>query len=120
MVIDEIWRFYYQTNDKYGCVYYGLEDDIINLVLRSTMDGDALRNLFADFFVFDGEGANPDLPKEWFVLLWDRSVSLRWADRVNADEEQYDHFKNDTGSQYWETFHEYYVDVGDDTEESDE
>jgi hypothetical protein len=35
-----------------------------------TQDGDTLRNLFANFFVFEGECTDTDLPKEWFVLLW--------------------------------------------------
>lgn len=107
MVIDEIWRFYYQTNDKCGD-YYGLEDDIIIFVLRSTMDGDALRNVFADFSVYEGEEFNADLPKEWFILLWKRSLPLRWNDPWAINEWQHDHFKNDTGWEYWEDFEDYY------------
>jgi hypothetical protein len=60
MTIDQIRRFYYEVG-KYD---YSLKEEVISLVLRSTPDGDPLRNLFADFFVYGGEVTHTDLPKE--------------------------------------------------------
>jgi hypothetical protein len=91
MAIDQIRRFYYAAVD--GPWYCGLEKEVIDLILRSTPHGDALRNLFADFFVFDGEDTHTDLPKEWFVLLWRRSLSLREFDRLAVEEDELVRFR---------------------------
>ena len=53
------------------------------------------------------------------MLLWKKSLSLRWNDRWAINEWQHDHFKNDTGWEYWEDFEDYY-DVDDNAEECGE
>jgi hypothetical protein len=111
MAIDQIRRFYYEMS--WDC---SLEKEIINLVLRSTPHGDALRNLFADFYVFDGEDSFEDLPKEWFVLLWLRSLSLREFDRLAVEEDELVRFRKDIGWEHWENF-EYYSYVEEEEQE---
>jgi len=106
MTIDQIRWFYYEVG-KYD---YSLKEEVINLVLRSTPDGDPLRNLFADFFVYGGEVSHTDLPKEWFVLLWERSLWLRIDGDLAVKAEKLAWFKRVSGPEGWND-HEYYDDL---------
>jgi hypothetical protein len=71
MAIDGMRSFYYQTH------HFGLDTELIDLVIQSTRDEDCLRNLFADFHLLEGRYTDHNLPKEWFVLLFERSQALR-------------------------------------------
>lgn len=71
MTIDEMWRFYHKINN------FGLDTELIDLILQSTRDEDCLRNLFADFHLLEGRYTDHSLPKEWFVLLVERTQALR-------------------------------------------
>jgi hypothetical protein len=56
MTIDEMRRFYYKIHN------FGLDTELINLVLQSTRDEDCLRNLFADFHLLEGRYTDYNLP----------------------------------------------------------
>jgi hypothetical protein len=103
MTIDQIRRFYYEIV-RYD---YSLEKEVIKLVLRSTPDCDALRNLFADFFVFENEDSYDDLPGEWSLLLYRRSRLLRDDQRLVLGRMHLDSFQDVPGPEGWDDY-EYY------------
>jgi hypothetical protein len=105
MTIDQIRRYY-----EVGKYDYSLKEEVINLDLRSTPDGDPLRNLFADFSVYRGEVTHTDLPKEWCVLLWERSLWLRMDGYLAVKAEKLAWFKRVSGPEGWND-HEYYDDL---------
>lgn len=108
MTIDQIRRFYYEIR-RYN---YRLNNEVINLVFRSTQDGDTLRNLLADFFGFEAERTHSNSPKEWFVLLWQMSLSLRVDGDLAVKEEALARFRRIPGPEGWDD--EYYHDVEED------
>lgn len=112
IAIDEIRRF---TNSFHEDPSAG----VITYAFRFTRDGDGLRMLLADNFLYGSSKISPDdLPKECFYVVGERFLEAKeYENIVVKDNMAPGFFREVKGSLYWDgDEYDYYQDVEEDEE----
>jgi hypothetical protein len=102
MAVDELRTFF----GKYSS---STSTELIGHVMRSTKKGDGLRTLFADFFVYQFPPIDPELPKEFSVLIAERYAWKKDALHIDVCEAKASDFEYMVGMVYRDDL-EYYQD----------
>jgi hypothetical protein len=96
MVVDEIQLFM----GKHVCTP---STKVINLVLDATDEDDGLRLVFADFFVYHtGPRLDPELPKEFFVLVAEGYELMKADQKIVVKKECVEEFGRAVRSDHWD------------------
>jgi hypothetical protein len=83
--------------------------EVINLVLDSTKKDDGLRFVFADFFVYQtGPRLDPELPKEFFVLVTQGYDAIKIYRKLVVERERVEGFGSAVRINQWDDFSGYY------------
>jgi hypothetical protein len=83
--------------------------EVINLVLDSTSKEDGLRFVFADFFVYQtGPRLDPELPKEFFVLVTQGYDAIKIYRKLVVERERVEGFGSAVRINQWDDFRGYY------------
>lgn len=103
LTIDQIRKFMVKDQD------FVPSTELINFALDSTSKDDGLRAVFAVFFVYYGGCLDPELQKEFFILVTDRYSRMQDCNHeyVVVKEEPIENFGR-VGIGSWEDFSCYY------------
>jgi hypothetical protein len=83
--------------------------EVINLVLDSTKKDDGLRFVFAGFFVYQtGSRLDPELPKEFFVLVTQGYDAIKIYRKLVVERERVEGFGSAVRINQWDDFSGYY------------
>lgn len=85
--------------------------EVIGHVMRSTKKGDGICTLFADFFVYQFPPIDPELPKEFFVLIAERYAWKKDALHIDVCEAKASDFEYMVGMVYWDDLEYYWDDL---------
>jgi hypothetical protein len=109
IAIDEIRRFSNRIDDEPSA-------KVITHAFRSTREGDGLRMLFADYFVFGSSKlSSTNLPKELFHVVGKGFLIAKEEDNITVKDEFPEFFRDVNGSVDWDN-RVYYQNIEDDDE----